>query len=270
MCCCSFKVRLTPSNNVKRTRAISVTRGAGHLLRDGLLNTEIKAIRPIESQPSYQSLKASTILVLYARYRRHLADRPKKVRLPVVWTTQREEYPQRIWMQKEILKNGCISENNIASSGIYGTNSTNINTKIDVQLQASSADFSLQSTELLAQVVMKVLRPRRIRFTIDPHLHLSSQDIRASTHPPLINRIAISKRTLNSTPQNFKGFKGAISDNKELSHLTVNSSNLKEVVSTISVFPGKYATDRCKTFEEDDNSRKESSEVSGISTLDGQ
>lgn len=63
--------------------------------------------------------------------------------------------------------NDCTFEDTFAASGIDAISSINRDKKMYALVLASSADSSLVSVELVAKAVVKPLRPRRIRSTID-------------------------------------------------------------------------------------------------------
>lgn len=82
--------------------------------------------------------------------------------------------------------NACTFAEVLTASGMYITASTDLNTIMNGRVQARSTDYSLESMEWVAQGVVKVLRPRRIRFDIDSKLTELSQDVRSLTHPSLV------------------------------------------------------------------------------------
>lgn len=186
------------------------------------------------------------------------------------WTTTTEDLPQPTRTPKKISKNACAFEDTIAASGVYSTTSTDLDTKINGRAQAISMNSSLESMEPVAKSVVKHLRPKNNPFTTDPRPTPSSQNVRVSSSPALINAVALSNLTLVSIPLTLKALKGNTATISKTSQRIINSSEQKEVVTINIVRTEPRPVLSSKTSQGDNMLRKVSSEVSSTGARNDQ
>lgn len=183
---------------------------------------------PAVPRSSQQSPKASVILIQYNRQGRHQAYRPRKTKARITADDTKKERTQPRGIHKEELMHAWTFENTLTGSKVYSTSSTEVNTRNDVLVQASSGDSILQRLKLVAEGVVKLLWPRRIQFTTDPKPTQWSEDVQVPTPPLLTNAIALSGQTLSCIPQTFKDLKEDTAAAKNMSQKTNSSSKQKK------------------------------------------
>lgn len=125
--------------------------------------------------------------------------------------------------------------------------------------------------ELVAQDVVKLLRPRSTRLTIVPRPAQLSQDVGVLTRPSFVSAFSPPSQPPYSTfPQNDKSLRG-VSTTTNTSQQPTNISSLnKEVYTTKSVHAEPRPIWTTVTTEEDENPGKVHGKVAKKSTLQDQ
>lgn len=180
---CSLEYMLRLLQQFEKLSVVSLPKEIGlHRVVDS--NTmEARSTLPTVSKPSLHLSKPSVILLHYTGKALHQTSRPRKLLVGVQWTTPREELTQPAVILKEEPKDACTFDDSLVVSVFYSTSGTDINTRINARAQANTIDSSLESMELVARGVTKILRPGSIRFSIDLRQTKSSHDFRFLTRP---------------------------------------------------------------------------------------
>lgn len=103
------------------------------------------------------------------------------MRIGVPWTASREDRSELTASFREESNKACIFADTLSVSVVHNEDSTGTSTRINGRVETKSTGFSLASMILGVQIVMKLLRPRRIHLTIDPQSRKSSHGVRIST-----------------------------------------------------------------------------------------
>lgn len=166
-----------------------------------------------------------------------------------------EEHPRLTRIVKEKSKNGCDFENTMATSGVYSGVRIGQKTKINGHVQANSTDSGLDSMLIVDNVVVKLLRARRIRFTIDYKPTKSSKHVLVSTSTSPVHGIALSDRTLYCTPPHYEQSRKRVNENRNtFRQSTTNTCQNKKAVTTKPVCAGPRPTGTTGTVNADDKS----------------
>lgn len=172
-------------------------------------------------------------------------------------TTPREERSRPKGILKKKSMNTSTFEATLLASIAYSTASTYLDTRMNGLVHTSSTDSSLESMELVAQSVVKLLRPKRIRLTIDSWPTQSSQDLRDLTPLISVHDFSPPNQTIyNTLPHHNKSLRRVSTTTNIYPHPTIIFFSINEIDNTKSVCAGPRPVGATEASKEDDKSRK--------------
>lgn len=130
---------------------------------------------------------------------------PESPRLGLQCTNPSMTLLQLTGLLNKTCKDLSTFENTFVTFVVHSTSIIECSTKVNYALQGSPTGSGLENMELVAQVEMKLRRPRRIRFTIDPKQIQSPQDFRFSTNSSAVSATCTPSRIMYYTPPQYSG-----------------------------------------------------------------
>lgn len=131
-----------------------------------------------------------------------------------------------------------LFEDILANPGAYDKATTGSNKRINGSCPRNLNEPSFQSMVLVSNVFKALLGSRRTGSSTSPNTTKSPQDVQVSTYLSVVRVTSLPSQILSSTLPSNMSLESVKTTTKHFSERAVNSSIMKEIVTTNSVGAG--------------------------------